>query len=162
VKGLADHLMNYVAAVVRKAPWIVALGRTVWRIRQAKFTAGVVGVLFDEQQRVLLVEHVFHPYAPWGLPGGWIDRNESPAEAVERELREELELEIEVGPILLVDLDFGNHLDFAYLCRPVGQVGKLSLELLNYGWYDTEHLPRLHKLHYQAIMYALEKQRLTV
>ena len=43
------------------------------------------------QGQVLLVEHVFHPYAPWGLPGGWIDRNESPSQtAVIRELQEEL------------------------------------------------------------------------
>lgn len=152
--------MHYVAAIVRKAPWTVALGRIVWRLRQAKFSAGVVGVLFDEQGRVLLVEHVFHPYAPWGLPGGWVDRRESPADAVQRELLEELGLAIEVGPILKVELDFGNHLDFAYLCYSDSRVGKLSLELLNYGWYDLANLPRLQKFHYQAIMSAMEIQKL--
>src|SRR5437868_13340327 len=104
-------LMQYVAAVVRKVPWTVALGRVFWRIRQAKFSAGAVGVVFDEQGRVLLVEHVFHPYLPWGLPGGWVDRGESPAETVQRELREELELTVEVGPILMVETEYGNHLD---------------------------------------------------
>jgi len=154
--------MNYVAAVVRKAPWTVRLGRMVWRLRQAKFSAGVVGVLFDEQGRVLLVEHVFHPYAPWGLPGGWVNRHESPADTVERELLEELELAIEVGPILKVEVDFGNHLDFAYLCYGHGQVGKLSRELLNYGWYSLDNLPRLQKFHYQAIMSALKIQKLAL
>jgi 8-oxo-dGTP diphosphatase len=152
--------MHYVAAIVRKAPWTMSVGRVFWRLRQAKFSAGVVGVVFDEQGRVLLVEHVFHPYAPWGLPGGWVDRKESPADTVQRELREELELVIEVGPILKVEVDYGNHLDFAYLCYSDTSVGKLSLELLNYGWYDLENLPRLQKFHYQAIMSAVEIRKL--
>jgi ADP-ribose pyrophosphatase YjhB (NUDIX family) len=154
--------MQYVAAFVRKAPWTIAVGRVFWRIRQPKFSAGVVGVVFDQQGRVLLVEHVFHPYAPWGLPGGWVDRNENPAQTVERELLEELELVVRVGPVLMVEVDSGNHLDFAYLCSLVGQVGNLSSELLNYGWYDVANLPRLHNFHYRAIMYALERQKLAV
>jgi ADP-ribose pyrophosphatase YjhB (NUDIX family) len=154
--------MYYVAVVVRKAPWIVALGRVLWRLRQAKFSAGVVGVIFDKEGRVLLVEHVFHPYAPWGLPGGWVDRRENPAQTVQRELREELEMTIEVGPILMVETDYGNHLDFAYLCYSDGPVGKLSNELLNYGWYDLANLPRLHKFHYRAITSAMEIHKLAL
>jgi 8-oxo-dGTP diphosphatase len=152
--------MRYVAAFVRRAPWTVVLGRKIWRLRQAKFSAGVVGVIFDQEGHVLLVEHVFHPYAPWGLPGGWIDRGEDPATAVRRELREELELDIEVGAVLLVKLDYGNHLDFAYLCSVNGHIGKISRELLDYDWHDVKQLPRLQKFHYQAIMSALEIQKL--
>ncbi|MEO8611983.1 MAG: NUDIX hydrolase [Chloroflexota bacterium] len=154
--------MQYVAAFVRKAPWTIALGRVFWRFRQAKFSAGAVGVVFDGQGRVLLVEHVFHPYLPWGLPGGWVDRRESPAETVQRELREELELTVKVGPILMVETEFGNHLDFAYLCYSDGRVGKLSSELLQYDWYDLANLPRLHKFHYQAITSAMEIHKLAL
>lgn len=154
--------MHYVAAFVRKAPWTVAVGRVFWRIRQAKFSAGVVGVVFDKQGRVLLVEHVFHPYAPWGLPGGWIDRREGPADTVQRELMEELQLSITVGPILMVETEYGNHLDFAYLCYSDGQVGKLSSELLDYGWYALDNLPRLHKFHYRAITSAAEILKLAL
>jgi len=154
--------MHYVAFIVRKAPWTVRLGRLLWRLGQAKFSAGVVGVIFDEEGRVLLVEHVFHPYAPWGLPGGWVDRGENPAHAVQRELREELDLVAEVGPILMVEVDYGNHLDFAYLCYIVGQVGKLSRELLNYGWYDLTDLPHLQAFHFQAIRSAMEKRKLAL
>jgi ADP-ribose pyrophosphatase YjhB (NUDIX family) len=154
--------MQYVAAFVRKMPWTVVLARNIWRLGQAKFSAGVVGVVFDDQDRVLLVEHVFHPYVPWGLPGGWVDRRESPADAIQRELKEELRLDAQVISILLIDLYEGNHLDFAYLCRVDGQVGQLSRELLNYGWYDPNDLPRLPKFHYQAIQYALEQRKLVV
>src|SRR5690349_13026959 len=99
--------MRRLAAFLQKAPWLVLIARIFWRLTQPKFSAGAVGVIFDEQGRVLLVEHVFHPYAPWGLPGGWVDRHENPGQTVQRELHEELDLSVEVGPVLLVEVDFG-------------------------------------------------------
>lgn len=147
--------MRKLATALQKAPWTVSLARVIWRIGQPKFTAGVVGVVFNEAGQVLLVEHVFHPYAPWGLPGGWIDRGENPAEAVQRELREELELVVEVGPILVTDISYYNHLDLAYLCYATNTIGHLSRELLAYEWFDTDHLPKLHPFHHHAIRQAL-------
>lgn len=148
--------MRRLALFLQKAPWIVGIARLLWRVHQPKFSAGVVGVIFNLDDQVLLVEHVFHPYAPWGLPGGWVDRNENPDETVKRELREELALEAEVGPVIRVDVDFGNHLDFAYLCYARSEIGNLSKELLNYGWYPVDAMPRLHRFHYLAIQSALK------
>jgi 8-oxo-dGTP pyrophosphatase MutT (NUDIX family) len=45
----------------------------------------------DEEGRVLLVRHVD---GPWQLPGGAIDPDESPEDAVRRECREEASIEI--------------------------------------------------------------------
>jgi ADP-ribose pyrophosphatase YjhB (NUDIX family) len=102
------------------------------------------------------VEHVFHPHTPWGLPGGWVERCEHPAEALRREMQEELTLEVTVGPVLLVELDFGSHLDLAFLCLADGAIGQLSGELLDHGWYNVNELPSLHRFHHRAIMRALE------
>lgn len=148
--------MRRLATFLRKAPWLVVIARVIWRLTQPKFSAGAVGVVFDEQGRVLLVEHVFHPYAPWGLPGGWVDRHESPDQTVRRELQEELELSVEVGPVLLVEVDYGNHIDLAYLCTAAGKPGNLSRELLDYTWCDPVQLPPLQKFHYRAIQSALK------
>ena len=61
----------------------------------AAFPVGVIGVLLDEiGERVLLVEHIFHTFRPWGLPGGWIARGEDPARTAEREYREETGLHV--------------------------------------------------------------------
>jgi ADP-ribose pyrophosphatase YjhB (NUDIX family) len=154
--------MRRLAVILQKVPWLVAWAHVVWRFRQPKFSMGVVGVMFNEEGKVLLVEHVFHPLAPWGPPGGWVDRNEHPSETVRRELREELDLSVEVGDLLLLEIDNGNHLDLAYLCRPTSAIGALSNELLDYGWYDPAQLPRLHKFHYRAIMRALDVFKIPV
>lgn len=148
--------LRRVAGLLQSAPWIAASAMRLWRWRQARFSAGVAGVVFNAAGQVLLVEHVFHPHAPWGLPGGWVDRREEPAEALRREMQEEMELDVVVGPVLLVELDFSSHLDMAFLCTASGSIGQLSSELLDHGWFDVTELPRLHKFHYRAIMRALE------
>ncbi len=148
--------MRRLANFFQKAPWLIAIARIFWRITQPKFSAGAVGVVFNEEGHVLLVEHVFHPYVPWGLPGGWIDRNENPDETVRRELQEELNLAVEVGSPLLVEIAYGNHVDLAYLCIKIGNVGALSRELLDYAWCDPAQLPRLQSFHYRAIQSALK------
>jgi len=44
--------------------------------------------VLDEEGRVLLFRHTYRPFAPWGFPSGRLKPNESPAEAIEREVRE--------------------------------------------------------------------------
>ncbi len=145
------NVQRQIANVVQRAPWLVYLARRLWRIRQTKFTAGAVGVVFNATGEILLVEHVFHPVTPWGLPGGWVDHDESPAHTIQRELYEELELAVQVGPMLLLEVAFGTHFDFAYLCETTDQVGQLSSELLDHRWVMPDDLPQLHAFHYKAI-----------
>ena len=51
---------------------------------------GVAIVAFNETDDVLLLKHVFqHEGRIWGLPGGWLNKDEDPIEGGLRELREE-------------------------------------------------------------------------
>jgi ADP-ribose pyrophosphatase YjhB (NUDIX family) len=150
----AAQFRRDLAGFLRRNPWLVNLGRQTWRLRQARFTLGAVAVVINTSDELLLVEHVFHPYFPWGLPGGWVDRGESPMQTVQRELLEELELAVEVGPLLHVSVELPGHLDLAYLCTATGPVGKLSAELLAHRWIHLDDLPPLHRFQQVAIQAA--------
>ena len=64
-----------------------------------RISAGIL--LFDEQKRLLVVEPVYKE--TWEIPGGVVEANESPRQAVQRELQEELGLTVEVQRLLAVD-----------------------------------------------------------
>lgn len=147
-----------IAQFLQRNPWLVNLGRHTWRLRQAHFTLGAVGVVMNDSNEILLVEHVFHPYFPWGLPGGWVDRGEDPIQTVRRELNEELELSVEVGTLLHVSVELPGHLDLAYLCTAQGPVGKLSAELLGHQWTHLDALPPMHRFQQVAIQKARSLQ----
>jgi 8-oxo-dGTP diphosphatase len=58
-------------------------------------------VVRDHAGRMLLVDPRYKP--DWDIPGGMAEANEPPHEAVRRELKEELGLDIRIGPMLVVD-----------------------------------------------------------
>lgn len=151
-----------IANLLRRAPWIMALVQRAWGLTRPRYSLGVVGVLIDDDRRVLLVEHVFHSRTPWGLPGGWVDWGEAPDATLRRELREELELDVEVGPLLLLERDRGLHIDLAYHCRARGSIGRLSAELLGYRWTPFSDLPALTPFHRRAVERAQAAEDLSL
>ena len=70
-------------------------------IAQGVLRAGPADGAPDEASRVLLCELVYK--REWDLPGGVVDRGESPAECVVREVREELALDVTVRSLLAVN-----------------------------------------------------------
>ncbi len=59
------------------------------------------GALFVDQDKILLVRKTYGNQ--WDIPGGYVDRGESPASACEREVREELGLDRTVTRLLVHD-----------------------------------------------------------
>lgn len=142
------------AHIIRRNPLLMRIAYTAYRFIQPKYSVGVIGVVINDAHEVLLVEHVFHPKLPWGLPGGWIGFNEDPKNTIQRELHEELGLIVEVETLLLANQTEYHHLDFAYLCKPKGEITSLSYELLGFSWVNCQDLPTLHSFHYRAIQSA--------
>lgn len=59
-------------------------------------TLGVRAVVFDAQERVMLVRHTYIP--GWYFPGGGVEVGETSLDALMRELREEAALELTAPP----------------------------------------------------------------
>ncbi|MFJ1662507.1 NUDIX domain-containing protein [Streptomyces anthocyanicus] len=65
--------------------------------RPSSVSAGAV--IRDEEGRVLIVDPVYKPY--WNLPGGQAEENEGPRETCRREVLEELNLDLDIGVLLV-------------------------------------------------------------
>ena len=136
------------------AKWKVVIAKWVrypiprWLMYQAvrvivpRHLVGVAGVPINQQGEVLLLNHVFHPVAPWGLPGGWLDRHEAPTHGVLRELYEETGLKGTLGPVVHVESEpIPPHISIAYLAYVEPNTMRLSGEILEAKWFHPTQLP---------------------
>lgn len=121
----------------------------------------VTAIIFDESNRILLAKHA--DTKRWVAPGGSIEPNEKPVDAVVRETFEETGLIIEPTKILGV---FGGH-DFeviysngdrvtyimtVYECKIIG--GELkpdSSEILELRYFGAGELARLDLAHWVTV-----------
>ncbi len=115
---------------------------------------GAEAAVFDGEGRILLVRR--SDDERWCLPCGWVEPNESPAEAAIRETREETGLE--VRPLQLVDvftrkpgMGFGPHTAIAviYLCEMIGGRLSRSHEVLEVEFRRPEDVTGWHEQHEQ-------------
>ncbi|WCN79440.1 NUDIX hydrolase [Micromonospora sp. LH3U1] len=126
------------------------------------FTAAAI--ILDDHDRVLLVSH--HKIGLWIYPGGHLDGDEDPVQAVVREVLEETGLHVEVihkemfehpairvvpPPFVILEIDMKapsssphRHIEMIYVCRPVRGVLKPRLgEVGECRWVPTPEVGRL-------------------
>jgi 8-oxo-dGTP diphosphatase len=148
-----------VRKLVRKVRWVayrVALHvyrrlpvhgrRAAVRILAPTFTAGSIAVIEREDGAVLLIRQVYR--RAWGLPGGLLNKLETPADAVVREVREELgvELEVQGRASLVMDLR-PRRFDFVFRGRLANGRDEdprpASAEIEEARWFRRDELPEL-------------------
>lgn len=108
--------------------------------------AAAAGVVVDPGGRILLVRRALQPHlGMWALPAGYQEVDETPAQAAEREVREETGLKVEAGP--LFDLVFvtdnaAKPANLAvYLCRVVGGELAAGDDASEVRFFELENLP---------------------
>jgi ADP-ribose pyrophosphatase YjhB (NUDIX family) len=118
------------------------LRRRVARLGQQRFTVTVGAFIFDERGRILLLEHVFRPDDGWGVPGGFISKAEQPDEALRRELREEIGVELSDVQLLFTrTLPKARQIEMYFRAAANGCPEPDSFEIKRAEWFDLTSLP---------------------
>ena len=123
------------------------LRQRVVRFVKPSFTVGAA-CLFHRDNNVLLVKQSYR--RRWGLPGGLLDRNELPHEAVVREVLEEIGICFTPTKEAFVAIDEGDQrVAFIYIePLPAGlemeDIVARSAEIELVQWFHVNDLPQLH------------------
>jgi len=148
--GSSRRLYRFALTVFGRLP--MPARRFVIRRVTPSWSAGAAAVIERDDGRWLMVRPVYRK--GWGLPGGFIDRKELPAEAVRRELREELGIEVDLdpNPWMVHDSTY-RRLDTIFMARLADGTDPDSIairtpELDDIGWFHPEEPPLLeHEAH---------------
>ena len=106
-------------------------------------TINVVAAVIRDGNRIFATQRGYGNYKDfWEFPGGKIEENETPEEALKREIREELDTEISVGDLIdTVEYDYPEfHLNMKCYWAKVVKGGLLLKEHEAAMWLDLYEL----------------------
>lgn len=121
--------------------------RRVVRTIAPGFTVGAMCFIERSDGALLLVQLSYR--RRWGVPGGLLKRGEEPADAVRREVREEVGVEIELTgePAVAVDAE-ARRVDLVFRARLApgqspDEARPGSPEIVTARWFPADDLPEL-------------------
>lgn len=131
------------------------LRTSVVRLTQKNFTVSVGAVVVNDEEKILLLDHVLRPGSGWGIPGGFIKENEQPEQAVKREICEEIGLEIEAIELIRVRTT-NRHVEILVHARGRGEGKPKNFEIMQVGWFAFDEMPpEMHHSQKQLIQEVL-------
>ena len=112
------------------------------RLAHARFTVTAGAVIFNDGGEVLLLKHRFRAGSGWGLPGGFMETGEQPIDALRRELREEIGLEVDDVKILAVrSFKKPKQVEVLFRARANAHVESQTIEVERAEWFAIDALP---------------------
>jgi|SRR5882672_1650327 len=133
-------LNDLLGTIWRRAPKV--LRRWTVRLAHPRFAVTAGAVVTDARGRVLLLKHRFRPGGGWGMPGGFIEQGEQPVDALRRELREEVGLEVERLKLFTTRaFKTPKQVEIVFCCQAVGDPDQLSFEIQKAAWFLPDELP---------------------
>jgi len=122
----------------------------------------VVDLLVIDKNKILLVKRgpkYLEPHK-WALPGGFVERDETTAEAALREIKEETGYQTEIIDLFrIIDhpdrpKEDRQNIALVYLIKPLKKVGQSDHEVKKVKWFDLNKLPKPEEIafdHYDNI-----------
>ena len=112
------------------------------RLTHTRFTVTAGAVIFNDQKQVLLLKHRFRAGSGWGLPGGFVELGEQPIDALRRELREEIGLEVEDVELFAArSFSKPKQVEVLFRGRANGAVKSITMEVEHAGWFALDSIP---------------------
>ena len=131
---------NLIGKVWRRLP--VRLRRWSMRLAHTRFTVTAGAIIFNQAGEILLLKHRFRAGSGWGLPGGFLERGEQPIDALRRELREELDLEIQDIEIFTArSFRKPKQVEILFRGSAEGPITPRTMEVERAEWFSLDALP---------------------
>jgi 8-oxo-dGTP diphosphatase len=131
---------NLISRVWRKLP--ARMRRWTMRLAHTRFTVTAGAVIFNDKREVLLLKHRFRAGSGWGLPGGFMEQDEQPIDALRRELREEIGLEVEDVEVFAArSFRKPKQVEVLFRARANAHVKSITIEVERAEWFTLDSLP---------------------
>ena len=112
------------------------------RLAHTRFTVTAGAVIFNDKREVLLLKHRFRAGSGWGLPGGFMEHGEQPIDALRRELREEIGLELDDVEIFAArSFKKPKQVEVLFRARANAEVKTQTIEVERAEWFALDALP---------------------
>ncbi len=129
------------------------------RVTQDEFLIGLTGVILNDKNEILVVNHKYRDGERWSLPGGYIKGKEHPREGLAREVEEETGMIIRVNKELKIRTDRETaRLDISLLGHYVGGKFRPSDEVSAAKFCSFKNLPLLRQSQLVLIQQVLNRQ----
>jgi mutator protein MutT len=116
--------------------------RWTMRLAHTRFTVTAGAVIFNDKREVLLLKHRFRAGSGWGLPGGFMEHGEQPVDALRRELREEIGLEVDDVEIFAArSFKKPKQVEVLFRASANALVKPQNMEVERAEWFALDSLP---------------------